>query len=71
MKYKILISILLLLSITAYDRNKAMDYAIKYAKKANHDCARIVGRVVHMAISEVNYVNIKKTKMHLVIVQIL
>ena len=40
MKYKILISIVLLVSITAYDRNKAMDYAIKYAKKANHDCSK-------------------------------
>ena len=40
MKYKIIISIVLLVSITAYDRNKAMDYAIKYAKKANHDCSK-------------------------------
>ena len=38
MNIKILLSILLITSSLTYDRNKAVNYALKYAKGANHDC---------------------------------
>ena len=41
MKSKILLSLLLLnLVSSAYDRNKAVEYAYKYYKKINHDCTK-------------------------------
>ena len=38
MKFQIILSIILLIEIITYDRNKAVEYAQKYANSVNHDC---------------------------------